>query len=119
MKKLPQIGSEISRWSLKPRKRYKRDGEINDRVSRVPNWKDANAQGQVDMKFKQKRNCIGTGIAVTLYTIRNGWKKNYTVRRVRKFWMSERVGDVASFPEFDEVSRYGSNKAYTLLNIHD
>ena len=39
-------------------------------------------QGQVEVELKHKRSSTSTGVAVTLYTIRSGGEKTYTVRRV-------------------------------------
>ena len=109
VKTLPQIGRDISRWSLRPRKRYKQDGELNDRASRAPDGRDANVQGQVEVKLKHKRNSTSTGMAVTLYTIRNGGGKNYTVRRVRQ-----------SLPKWEDLQSLAS-LSYTeqIYSIHD
>ena len=109
MKTLLQIGSDISRWSLRPRKRYKQDGEFNDWASRAPDGRDTNVQGQVEVKLKHKRNSTSTEMAVTLYTIRNGGRKTYTVRRVRQ-----------SLPKWEDLQSLPS-LSYTgqVYSIHD
>ena len=109
VKTLPQIGSDISRWSLRPRKRYKQDGEFNDRASSAPNGRDTNVQRQVEVDFKHKRNTTSTERAVTLYRIRNGGRKTYTVRRVRQ-----------SLPNWEDLQSLPS-LSYTeqVYSIHD